>query len=328
MNNVLANENVDNDWNSSEFPLVSIIMPAYNHEKYVEAAIRSVWAQDYRPLELVVLDDGSTDGTYNTLKSLLKISPVPMVLIKKDNEGITKTLNLGLEYAKGKYASLLASDDEYSLGRISRHVTALENTELENVAGCYGDYSIIDENGDWLSDALKTDMNGDQFQKILQRKSQAAISATTFHLTVMKKIGFDEELFFEDWDFFLRLTDNYSLFHVPGMTFRYRRLDTGANRNIEKMIVARRQILEKYRRHPKVIEYGVDKFEALIAQMNSVSFYHINDYKNARVWLYRAWRVMPNYFVKNPFYSIKVILGRNFVFLLRKIKKHVANMIK
>jgi len=84
--------------------LVSVILPVYNGEKYLERCLRSVFAQSFKDWQLIIIDDGSTDGTAEILKT------VP-VLTNKKNEGISKSLNRGLLWAEGEYVTFIAHDD-------------------------------------------------------------------------------------------------------------------------------------------------------------------------------------------------------------------------
>ena len=96
-------------------PLVSVVIPAYNHEKFVEKTIRSVLAQTYPNIELLVLDDGSKDHTFSILQSLRSECEKRFArfwLETQPNQGTCITLNRLLSQAKGEYITILASDDE------------------------------------------------------------------------------------------------------------------------------------------------------------------------------------------------------------------------
>lgn len=94
--------------------LISVIIPAYNHEKYIEECIRSIMVQTYQNIELLVIDDGSKDGTF---KKLLELKPecekrfVRVVMETQENQGTCVTLNRLLDKTDGKYIYSLASDD-------------------------------------------------------------------------------------------------------------------------------------------------------------------------------------------------------------------------
>jgi alpha-1,3-rhamnosyltransferase len=98
---------------ASEAPLISVLIPAYNHAQYVAETVRSVWQQRYPRLEIVLVDDGSRDGTLAVAQGLQARSPVAMKVIQQPNSGLTKTLNRALELAEGEYVALTASDDVY-----------------------------------------------------------------------------------------------------------------------------------------------------------------------------------------------------------------------
>src|SRR4051794_35987874 len=84
---------------------VAVVIPSYNHAKYIERTLRSIFAQTLKPRELLVIDDGSTDGSPRIIESVLKEASFPAQLIVRDNRGLSATLNEGL-------ARLLASDSE------------------------------------------------------------------------------------------------------------------------------------------------------------------------------------------------------------------------
>ncbi len=96
-----------------EQPLLSILIPCYNHEDFITDTIQSIWNQHLINIEIIVIDDGSKDKSYEVLKELQSNSPVSMQIYTQKNSGITKTLNRCLSKAKGKYITLIASDDQY-----------------------------------------------------------------------------------------------------------------------------------------------------------------------------------------------------------------------
>ena len=114
-----------------ELPLVSVVIPVYNGDRYVEGCLKSVLSNDYDNIEVIVVDDGSTDSTPAILETYSK----RIVIIRKDNTGIVDSLNIGIEYSKGEFICRLDADDEMSSNRISRQVKFLSNNVNVGVVG-------------------------------------------------------------------------------------------------------------------------------------------------------------------------------------------------
>lgn len=110
-----------------EFPLVTIVVPAYNHEDYIVDCISSILDQDWPCIEVIVINDGSTDKTDQKIKDFMRDSGASFNYISKPNEGLVKTLNLALKLSKGKYFCELASDDMLLPGSIRKRVEYLES---------------------------------------------------------------------------------------------------------------------------------------------------------------------------------------------------------
>ena len=109
-------------------PLVSVIMPVYNHRAFVAAAIKSVFAQTYRPIDLIIIDDGSTDGSvievHKLLARELRAEGISVRFIARDNRGAAATINEGIDFARGAYLAILNSDDFYFPERLERCIGA------------------------------------------------------------------------------------------------------------------------------------------------------------------------------------------------------------
>ena len=102
-------------------PLVSVVIPAYNHERYVGAAIESVLEQTYSNFELIVVDDGSTDRTADIIK---KYSDKRISYYYQENQDAYNTINRGISLARGQFIAILNSDDIYHKKRLETLLSA------------------------------------------------------------------------------------------------------------------------------------------------------------------------------------------------------------
>lgn len=101
-------------------PLVTVVVPSYNYARFIRECVQSIWAQTWRPLELIVVDDGSQDDSVAVVSELLSTAPIPMRLLTPGRVGLIRALNLALENCSGEYVSLLAADDRMSPTKIGR----------------------------------------------------------------------------------------------------------------------------------------------------------------------------------------------------------------
>ena len=107
-------------------PLVSIVVPSFNHAPYLRAALESIYTQTYRNIEVVVIDDGSTDRSAEIAMDSLAECPFPHQMIRRSNQGAHATLNEAVTLSKGRYINPLNSDDLFVPQRIERMVEAAE----------------------------------------------------------------------------------------------------------------------------------------------------------------------------------------------------------
>jgi glycosyltransferase involved in cell wall biosynthesis len=127
---------------------VSVIVPAYNVEKYIEKCLESILEQTYRNIEIIVIDDGSKDGTWDIITGLMKSSP-RIKGYHQENKGVSSARNFGLKEASGDYIQFVDGDDYIPRDAVEKLVTALETNSAEWV-NCQ--YHRVDENGDGLED--------------------------------------------------------------------------------------------------------------------------------------------------------------------------------
>ena len=132
----------------SSRPLVSVLMPAFNHERYVEAAVRSVLEQDWSRVELLVVDDGSTDGTWEVLERLrpeCEATLERVVMVRQENRGTTVTCNRLFEMSRGEHVLILASDDSLLPGALAALAAPLDG--LPEVGVAVGQNELMDDEG-------------------------------------------------------------------------------------------------------------------------------------------------------------------------------------
>ncbi|MDE6069347.1 MAG: glycosyltransferase [Alistipes sp.] len=108
-------------------PQVSVIIPVYNLESYIDACLGSVAAQTFTDFEAIVIDDGSTDGSYELLKRRADHDP-RIIVIRKPNEGVAKARETALEHARGRYICFLDGDDLWEPDMLERLTSAIEET--------------------------------------------------------------------------------------------------------------------------------------------------------------------------------------------------------
>ena len=135
-----------------ERPKVSIVIPVYNGERYVRYAIDSALAQTYDNVEIIVVNDGSTDKTDEIVKSYGN----KVRYIKKKNGGVSSALNVAIEKMKGKYFSWLSHDDTYEPTKIEDEIDYLrENNYLGKKVIVFSDYNLINTKGKIIGESRK-----------------------------------------------------------------------------------------------------------------------------------------------------------------------------
>lgn len=181
-------------------PAVSIIMPAYNAERYVEAAIRSVMSQTLANWELIVVDDCSTDGTLEIVRRLAQDDARIAVVTNEENLGVAQTRNKAIDLARGEYVALLDSDDIWFSEKLEKQL-CLARTQGADIVYC--SYALVGETGERVCDdfivAERTD-----FETTLTISS---ISCSTALLArkVVEEHRFTSDYYHEDYVYWLDL---------------------------------------------------------------------------------------------------------------------------
>jgi glycosyltransferase involved in cell wall biosynthesis len=191
-------------------PKVSVIIPTYNRLPMVSEAVESVLAQGFEDLELIVVDDGSTDGTGEELN---RYGGRVKLLRHSENRGVSAARNRGIREARGKYIAFLDSDDLWVKGKLKAQVEFLDDNPQYPL--CYTDEIWI-RKGKRVNPMLKhAKYSGWIFEKCLPLCIISPSSAM-MRKTLFSKVGlFDEALpVCEDYDFWLRVSSRFPIFFI------------------------------------------------------------------------------------------------------------------
>ena len=193
-------------------PLVTVICLCYNHEKYIAESVLSVLGQSYSPLQIIIVDDHSTDGSRAVIVQLLAAHTGLLYLPLARNVGNCAAFNQGLSLAKGEFVIDLATDDVLHVDRIAKQVAAFQALTPQ-YGVVYTDAHFIDNEGNTI-DSHKAQLErmgfrepmpeGNVFAALLRRYTIAA-PTMMIRTSVIKALGgYDEQLAFEDFDFWVR----------------------------------------------------------------------------------------------------------------------------
>lgn len=234
-----------------EPPLVSVIMPVYNGERFIEAALRSALGQDFSDFEIVVLDDGSTDASAGIAREYARMHPRHVRYFRQENGGFCAARNAAIAAARGRYLALLDCDDLWMPQHLSHAIEALESDPQTVLI--HANVRFIDENGAVLAEFLHKERwaqwGHDPFKAILLRYEHVACATTVFPRALAVELGgFDlrySGLGCEDRDLWLRLALRGKVRHLPYHAADYRVHGGGVSRRRERMLCGRRLLVER-----------------------------------------------------------------------------------
>jgi len=232
-------------------PAISVVMPAYNHERYVAEAIESVLNQSFEDLELVIVDDGSTDNTAQVIRGFTD----PRVIYHyQENQDAFNSLNNGMALARGDFISIINSDDVYARTRLERMLQAHGDTGVQCV---FSDVLLIDDNSAPISDPdfwwIQWHEGNRQYyfdyQDLYAAFLHANIMVTTSNLFMTRKAyaavgNFKPLRYLHDYDYIFRLLNAFpdSAGYVDDEKLVSYRLH-GSNTLSEAAVVGREQDL-------------------------------------------------------------------------------------
>jgi glycosyltransferase involved in cell wall biosynthesis len=223
-------------------PLVSVVIPVFNGEKTIRETIESVLNQTLTDFELVVINDGSQDGTLDIVE---RIPDSRIQVFSYPNAGQSTSRNRGIEIAKGDYISFIDADDLWTPDKLEAQLQALQANPKAGVAYSWTDW--IDESSQLLGKGSYNTEQGAVFTKLLLNDFVANGSNVLIRRQALTEVGgFDPSVTpAEDWDLWLRLAARYEFVAVRSPQILYRISPNSASFNVWKMEASSLQVIDK-----------------------------------------------------------------------------------
>ena len=243
-----------------QLPLVSILCLCYNQERFITESLEIIKSQTYSNIEILICDDFSKDHSVEVINNWIKNNPQLDIqfITHSQNKGICKSLNELLKISKGKYLITIALDDLMETDKIERHVTILENS-ASNEALVFSNAYIIDDNSlrfqntfiPYFHQYLSLE-SGNFYKKLLDHNFLPAMSCVIKSSLIKEIGGWDENLTFEDYDMWLRLSQKYDFIYDATNSCSYRMHATNTHKKRDFLSSSFFDIYIKHKEEPEM----------------------------------------------------------------------------
>jgi len=269
-----------------EYPLISVILPTHNRAKYIRRAIESAMGQSYSNIELIVINDASTDNTLEIISGMSLNNPKITIVNNERNVGIVVSLNKGIKVAKGKYIARLDDDDIWcDEKKIEKQVAFLENNQDYVLVG--GGVIRVNQSGREIIRYFLPKEDED-IRKVILTNNTFVHTSVLFRKDVFDKVGgYDHNfLFVEDWDLWMKMGTvgkfyNFQEFFVRYLDQEYDNPGHYRNRGIRRKIGLNIKLRRKYK------DYYTGYGKAILLSFTSY-FYSFLPFKK-KIWPLTFW---------------------------------------
>ena len=238
-------------------PKVSVVIPAYNAVDYLIKTLENVFDQTFTDFEVIVIDDGSSD---RTIESISNLTNPNLKIVRQANQGVAVARNKGIELASGEYIAFLDSDDLWHPTKLEKQVQCLDTNPEVGLVNTW--IKNIDEHGNELSIVQAPEVEGNVWNQIIEENIILCGSIPMIRRSCFEKVGvFDFELLSaEDWDMWIRLAAKYSFALVKEPLVLYRQHLKSKSRNLDKHLHYRLKIIDKtFQSVPPQLQYLKDR---------------------------------------------------------------------
>lgn len=310
---------------SVALPLVSVITPAYNAEKFIERTLESVLNQTYKNIEILVIDDGSQDKTPEIVKSVAHRDH-RVILLQQANAGVAAARNLAIEKSRGEFIAPIDADDIWYPQNLEKQVQCL--LQSESSVGLVYAWSVDIDEEDLLTGGFHvSDYQGDVYTMLAYRNFIGNASSIVIRRSCLEEIGgYSYDLRAqgaqgcEDLDLYLRIAERYQVRVVPEFLIGYRQVTSSMSRNYTSMAKSHDLVLQAVQqKHPEinavVYQWSISNFCVYLSYQSNQD----GNAKNSLLWLYKALRLD---------FSMTLIRPDLYILLIKNILTFTKNTLK
>ena len=282
--------------NDLDQPLVSVIIPAYNAENFIVKTLESVLSQTYQNIEVLVVDDGSTDTTAKIVKSFSQ-KDNRVSLLQQSNTGVAAARNLAILNSKGEYIAPIDADDIWYPQNLEKQVKCL--TSSVSFVGVVYSWSVDINEKDLLTGGFyNSTIEGEVYTALVYKYFIGNASSSLIRRVCFEKIGgyncklkLENAQGCEDWELHLRIAENYQFKVVSEYLVGYRQITSSMSCNFAAMAKSQSLIMaDVQQKHPEIpnsiYRWSSSNFYIYLAVKSNRSGNH----RSTLSWLYRAFK--------------------------------------
>ncbi|MBW4603103.1 MAG: glycosyltransferase family 2 protein [Calothrix sp. FI2-JRJ7] len=285
---------------AKESPLVSVIIPAYNAETFIKRTLDSILSQTYTNIEVLVVDDGSLDGTADILKSFVQ-KDSRVKLLQQSNRGVAAARNLAIEKSSGEYIAPIDADDIWYPQKLEKQVQCL--LEADPSVGLVYAWSVNIDEDDIIYEIPDTEYHRDFYSAegtvyplLVYTNFIGCASVPLIRRSCFEKVGgYNCKLKAhnaqgcEDWDICLRIAEHYKFRVVQEFLIGYRRVRGSMSCNYRSMERSYNLLMADFQqRHPEIPTYIYDLSASNFCFYLSAASQSCGDYWSTLVLVYKS----------------------------------------
>lgn len=282
-------------------PLVSVVIPCYNHEQFVQDCIQSVIDQTYENIELIIIDDGSKDNSVEKINQMIPKCEKRFTRFEfrcRPNKGLSATLNEAIDWCHGKFFSAIASDDMILNNKVNDQIEIM--IEDEDLVALFGGVEIIDEK----NNILKIDKNNAikyyGLKNIILHKHIIYAPTQMMRLDAVNEVGgYKEGVVIEDWYMWIKMAKIGKCAVYPSIYSKYRQHEDNTVKKIEIMHSSRFEVINCF----KNSKYYNEAIYNVI-WLNNMEYVNLGKDNKLKVYF--------KMFFLNPIYFVRKLFGKVF----------------
>lgn len=290
--------------------LVSVILPVYNGQGFIAKTLNSVLSQTYQNLEIILVDDGSTDQTADIVRSFIK-KDRRITLLSQSNAGVAAARNLAIRHSQGEFIAPIDADDIWYPENIEKQVQLIEQAD-RSVGLTYAWSAYIDETDALTRESQTASYQGEVYLPLVLGNFVGNASAVLIRRCCLEDLGgYNSELKAqnaqgcEDWELYLRIAKHYQFGVVPEFLIGYRQVTGSMSCNHAVMYKSYQLMMSDVQKLNPQIPLDIYKksqinyYRYLLSQSR-----RSGDHQGSLSWLYEIFTLDLIFFLKNQLYKL------------------------